>query len=70
MGSIVISNHLFETKYNKLEMYIEDTPQEFVSRLENDCIQRTEVMQKTYKPMKLTQDEEEEFKVSNICYLC
>ena len=41
-------------QHNKLEMYREDTPQEFVKWLEKYYIQLTEVMQKTYKPMKLT----------------
>ena len=45
-------------KYNKLEVYRgEDASEEFVRRLEKDCIRLREIIVKTYKPMSLTKGE-------------
>ena len=69
MVSVIISNHLLAIN-NKLELYrVEDASEEFVRRLEKDCIRRREIMVKTYKPMSLTKGEKKEFRKNSICHI-
>ena len=45
-------------EYKKWELFQrKDASDEFVRRLEKDCIRRREIMVKTYKPMSLTKGE-------------
>ena len=58
-------------EYNKLELYRgEDASEEFVRRLEKDCIRLREIMFKTYKPKSLTKGEKKEFRKNSICHIC
>ncbi len=58
-------------EYNKLEEYRgSNTPEEFVKRLEKDCVRLTKIMRETNKPMSLTSEEKREFRKNNACHIC
>uniref|UniRef100_UPI0035900121 uncharacterized protein n=1 Tax=Myxine glutinosa TaxID=7769 RepID=UPI0035900121 len=58
-------------KYNKLEEYRgSNTPEEFVKRLEKDCVRLTKIMRETNKPMSLTSEQKREFRKNNVCHIC
>jgi len=54
---------------HKLEFYRgEDALEEFVKHLEKDCIQLSQVMKKTYKPMPLIKEEKKKFRQPQAVY--
>ena len=47
-----------------------DVADEFVKRIENDCIKLTKNMSRTNKPLDLSPSEEREFEEARICHIC